>query len=769
MSRKAHYAATTRTAQIIYLASASVAALLLPTTMAHAADTTDSVGASSVSEVVITANKRGVQAVLDTPAAVQAITGDALARQGVSSLIDIATKIPGLQLQDLGPGDKKYVIRGVNSVGASTTGVYYDEAVISANNGNDGGGRNADIRLYDLDHVEVLRGPQGTLYGASSESGTIRFITKKPDMGEFGGYVAGEVSSTHKGGGNYDANGAINIPIVKDVLAARITAWTVNDSGYIDQIRTPPGPRENVNNDQTAGIRAQVKYVPTDRLSILGAITVQDTDSHGSSRYTPAGTPSFSAPGYPSVPGGDLINTDLTQSPWHDHLDVYSLTAEYRLDFGTITATTNKFTRDIKFNYDSSPILFYFGVPIAAITTQPQSRDLWSDEVRFASSFAGPVNFVVGGFYQREVTDFAVNVIKSNANGLPNGPFSPDNSDDALSNPNGNTFFGRTDHRTDESKAAFGELTWDVTDKLELIGGGRYFKENIAGVQETTHPFGGFSGSPIGPQYNSDSFSKTTFKLTGKYTFDPALMVYATASQGFRGGGVNPANLPFASGIPTGYEPDSLWNYETGIKGRLFDNRFFYEVSVYMINWDNIQVQEVDTTGAFVFTSNAGGARIKGVEAEFEFHPMAEVTLSLNGSYQDAYLTEDQPPIPGNPNVGHAGDELQNVPKLQGSFTVDYTRPLNDTMRGTLAADFGYRGKTHTQLNQSSPFNVPLAAYTLVNLRAGISTDQWSVTAFVRNLTDNRAQVDAISSSQDPLAYVTVRPRTFGVSLSRNF
>jgi outer membrane receptor protein involved in Fe transport len=750
------------------LLGSTALSLLLPAAAAHAAATAPAEG-SSIEEVVVTANKRGVQAVLDTPAAVQAITGDTLARQGVSGIIDIATKIPGLQLQDLGPGDKKYVIRGVNSTGASTTGVYYDEAVISANNPNDGGGREADIRLYDLDHVEVLRGPQGTLYGASSESGTIRFITRKPDMEEFGGYVTGEVSTTHKGAGNYDANGAVNIPLIKDLLALRLTGWTINDSGYIDQVRTPPVPRDNVNSDQTAGLRAQLKYTPTDRLSLLGAITVQDTDSHGSSRYTPPSVMSFSAPGYPSIPGGDLVNTDLTLSPWHDHLDVYSLTAEYRLDIGTITATTNKFTRDIDFGFDSSPILFFFGVPIPAQTLEPQSRDLWSDEVRFASAFDGPFNFVAGAFYQREVTDLTVNVIKTDVFGRPIGVFSPRNEDDALTNPDGNTFFGRTDHRVDESKAVFGEATWDVTDKAQLIGGVRYFTEDIHGVQETTHPFGGFTASPVGPQANADSFSKTTFKVTGKYSFSPALMLYATASQGFRGGGVNPANLPFASGIPHGFEPDSLWNYEVGAKGRLFDNRFFYELAAYLINWDNIQVQEVDATGAFPFTSNAGSARIKGLEAEFEYHPTPELTFSLNGSYQDAYLTEDQPPIPGNPNVGHKGDELPKVPKLQGNLTADYVRPINEQMRARLAADFSYRGKTHTQLNEASPFNVPLAAYTLVNLRAGVETDEWSATLFVRNLTDNRAQIDAISSSQDPLARITVRPRTIGVTLTRTF
>jgi iron complex outermembrane receptor protein len=753
--------------RLALLASAGVSTLCLISASAQAAPEPN-----SVSEVLVTAGKRGDQRVMDVPGAIQAITGATLQKSGAASVIDIATKVPGLQLQDRGPGDKKYVIRGINSTGDSTTGVYYDEAVISGSNANDGGGREADIRLYDLDRIEVLRGPQGTLYGASSESGTIRFITKKPNLTGVDGYVTGEVSDTHKGGTNYGANGAINLPIIDNVLAARVVGWTNDDSGYIDQSRLPGGVLKDVNTDRTQGGRLTVLYAPTDNLKITASVTDQTTKSKGSSRYTPAGVMSFgdAADGYPPVPGGDLINTDLTRSPWHEHLDVYSLTGEYKFAQGTLTGTINQFKRDIDYSFDSTPILFSFGVPVPAATLEPQSRKVTSGEIRYASDFEGPLNFVGGVYGQRDETDLTVNVIRTNAFGLPAGPFSPLNSDDALINPTtGNTFFGRTDHRKTTSYAGFGELTWQVTDKFSLLGGFRYFRETLDGLQLTTHPFGGFGAAPAGSQANHDVFHKPTFKVTAKYKFDADLMVYATASEGFRGGGLNPANLPFASGIPLGFSPDSLWNYEVGAKGRLMDGLVTYDVAAYYIDWKDIQVSEVDATGAFPFTSNAGGARVYGLEGQVEIHPAEGLIVNLNGSYQNAQLTEDQPAIPGNPNIGHDGDRIPNVPRFQGSLSVEYTHPLTGDLDGTLAADIGYRGSTDTQLNTTSPFNVPLASYTLVNLRASISNELWTGTVFARNLTDERAQIDAISSTQDPLARLTVRPRTLGVSVTRKF
>ena len=400
--------------------------MILATLAAPAmAQSSDDQRSDALTDIVVTATKRGAELLQDIPVAIQALSGDTLQKAGVQQFSDFAYRVPSLSFQDLGPGDKKYIIRGINSTGAATVGVYYDEAVLSADNSNDGGGRNVDLRLYDIERIEVLKGPQGTLYGASSESGTIRIITNKPDSHEFGGYINGELSTTHKGGTNYKLNGAINLPIVEDKLAARLVGWFIDDSGFIDQTRVPSGRLNNVNTDETSGGRAEIRFTPTHELSLTASATYQKTHSDGSSRFTPPGSQSFSAPGFPSVPGGDLINTDLTRSPLDDKVQIYSLTGEYDFDSGNIVATTNYFKRDFLFNFDSSPILFFFGVPIPAVTTQPQPRHIWSNELRYASKFSGPFNFVVGGFYSSEQRDFSVEVIKSNVFGDPAAPFSP--------------------------------------------------------------------------------------------------------------------------------------------------------------------------------------------------------------------------------------------------------------------------------------------------------------------------------------------------------
>lgn len=661
---------------------------------------TDDAGAADqgLQEVVVTANKLTTEKVLDLPASIQAIGSGELQRIGASGIMDIAGMIPGLSIQDLGPGDKKYVIRAINSTGASTTGIYYGEAVISGSNANDGGGFNSDIRLYDLDRVEVLRGPQGTLYGASSMSGTIRFIPKLPDLNSFGGYVTAEGSTTAgANGNNYNLNGELNLPVIDDKLAVRLVGWKLYDAGYVNQVRVGVGVTANDSNgvpqpvkalgyvpganwDDVGGGRAELRYQPTENLTIDANVTSQSEHSGGSSRWTPPGVTAFNGGPIPPIQGCDLCNTDVTVSPWSDNLKVYGLTAAYRTSMGTVTATTNQYNRTLGFAFDSTPILVSFDVPVPAETLEPQTRKLNSSEVRFASDLQAPVNFVVGVYRQYESTHWISNVITTNGLGQVDGPFSPDDSDDALAHPGvGHTFFGQTDARQTTQWAGFGEATWKVTDKFTLIGGLRYFTEELNGVQESTHPFGGFGASaPPGPIYDAtQNFDKLTYKANASYKFSDAALVYATVSTGFRGGGLNQQSEPFEP-IPAAYDPDSLTNYELGAKGILFGGRFEYQFDVYLIDWQNIQVQETTADGAFPYVGNAGTARVKGTEFELTSRPFEYFTVSLAGSYQDAYLTEGATPEmkAANPTLGLTGEEIPNVPKLQFNLGLDYTQPI---------------------------------------------------------------------------------------------
>lgn len=770
-------------------AAAAVAACGAQSAPAQSTAPPDTSG--GLAEIVVTANKLNAQRVLDIPASIQAISGDALQAEDASGIMSIAGDVPGLSIQDLGPGDKKYVIRGINSTGDSTTGVYYGEAVISGTNSDDGGGFESDIRLYDMDRIEVLRGPQGTLYGASSMSGTIRFIPKEPDLNEFGGYLTGEGSATQHASGNYNFNGAMNLPLIDGMLAVRIVGWRIYDSGYINQIRvgegvtglaatTPPttqtvqplGFIKGVNDDDVGGGRAILRYQPTERLSIDLNYTTQTETSDGSSRYTPPGTEAFHGGPIAPVEGCDLCNTDVTQSPWSDDLSVFGSTIKYDTGVGTITGTANEYNRHTGFSFDSTPILVSYAVPVPAETFEPRSREVTSSEIRYASAFDSPINFVAGLYREHDHQFLSVDVLATNGLGLPIGPFCSNNSCDALTYPGtGTTFFGRTDERWTTQYAGFGEVTWKLTDAWTAVGGIRYFTESLQGVQVQTHPFGGF---PPGPTLvplpdPNETFNKVTWKGNLSYKFNDSLLGYGTASTGFRSGGLNAISEPFEP-IPAAYAPDSLINFELGAKGRLASGLFDYQADVYFIRWNNIQVQETTPDGAFVYQGNAGEAKVKGVEFEFTAHPIQYLIATFAGSYQDAYLAQGATPAQYafNPTLGLTGDTIPNVPKVQLDLGLNYRQPIGNGWDGTAGADVTYRDAENSYFASNS-FNIPLAPYTLLNLRAGGVKGPWTMTAFVRNATNKRAQVSAINSTQDPDALLTVQPRTIGLTVTRTF
>jgi iron complex outermembrane receptor protein len=753
------------------------------------AQTSTSTDTGQLTEVVVTANKLNAAGAITVPASIQAISGDALAREDASGIMSIAGQIPGLAIQDLGPGDKKYVIRGINSTGDSTVGVYYGEAVITQGNGDDGGGFQPDIRLYDMDHVEVLRGPQGTLYGASSMSGTIRYIPKAPLMDSVGGYLSLEDSGTQHGGNNYNVNGALNLPIVNNVLSLRVVGWRLYDSGYVDQTRvgsgvtavvdgaTVPVPGEGfvkgVNNDDVSGGRAILRYQPTGDLTIDLDYTAQRETSEGSSRWTPPGVAAFAGGPIEPAQGCDLCNTDVTRSPWSDHIKVFGATLKWHTDIGDLTATSHQFNRGTDFTFDSTPILVSFDVPVPAETLEPRQRDSNSSEVRFATALKSPVNFVVGAFRQQSTQDLAVDVITTNAQGYVTGPFSSANSADALNFPGvGDTFFGRTDHRGDVQWAGFGEATWNVTDRLTAVAGVRYFTESLEGFQVQTHPFGGFPpGTPNGVPLPDphQSFNKATWKANLSYRFSEAALAYATVATGFRSGGLNAKSEPFEP-IPAAFAPDTLTNYELGIKGRLADGLLDYQLDAYLIHWKNIQVQLTTADAAFVYQGNAGTAEVKGAEFELRARPIQYLTGTLTGSYQHAVLTQgasaDQKAL--NPTLGVTGDKIPNVPNFQFSLQLDYTHPVVGDWLASFGTELEYRGGVNAYFG-SNPFNLSLPSYTLWNLRAGAIYRDWTFTAFVHNAGNERAQVSAINSTQDPHALLTVQPRTVGLTVTRRF
>ncbi len=721
----------------------------------------------TIEVIEVTASKRGAQLVQDVPMSVQAIGGEEIRDIGALEFSDLAGQIPSLQIQDLGPGDREYIIRGVNSDATATVGVYYDEAVITARNKQDGGGRQADIELHDLARIEVLKGPQGTLYGASSMSGTIRFIPNAPDPGAFDFDSTGRISGTRFGGADYHWDGMVNIPVVQDRLALRAVGWITDESGFIDNVRLG---RRNVNGNNVEGGRFAARLLAGEDFEITASAVIQHRRVGDTSRFMPFYDPTYLANlqtfGFATPALGDLTSQDFTINDWNEDLQLYGVKAQYRTDFGTFFATTNYFDRKIDFRFDSTPILLFFGVPATALTFEPQKREVWSGEVRFASDLDGPVNFVVGGFVSAENKDFEVQVLASGPNGLPIGPWDP-TKDFFLDGPPNAAIFGRVKSDDLNQQALFGEATWQVLPDLSVTVGGRLFHYRITSLGRQTKPFVGFADDArsIDLTTKADNFQ---FKGNVAWKASDDVLVYFTAAEGFRVGGTNDAAInPTGIDVPEGFDPDNLWNYEIGWKSTLLGGRLVLNAAGYVIVWKNMQVSGLDPSGAFPIIVNAGRARIDGFEFEMRARPARGLDVTFGGSVQNARLRQDMPlsdpAAPGfDPNAGLKGDGIPNVPDFQAVAVLRYARPLTRTLDGSFRLDWTWRGAVDTQFRPSSPFNVHLRGYSLVNLKLGIENDHWELALFARNLFDKRAQVDAISSFQDPLAFITVRPRTLG-------
>ena len=760
--------------------------------------------AAEFEEIVVTATKRGEVDIQSLGMAVYAVTGDSLEKKNQIDFEEFAASVPGLNFQDLGPGDKEYIIRGINGNGPAVVGAYFDEYVITANDQQDGGGKNAPIKFVDMERVEVLNGPQGTLYGANSMAGNIKFIPRKPETDELSAFVKSDFSNTNDGGFGYNLNGAVNIP-VSDQFALRVAGWRTDTDGWIDQPRRETAPStftggsSDINDEETNGGRIMARWLPTDKLTIDALYLGQRMEIGGSSRFTAKGVPAWPAqpleiaslpgnggfaplPGLPALtPSSDFQNTDITVNTRDDDIDLFGLTAQYDFDVGTATLSASNYQHDINFVFDSTPILLFFGVPAPGVTVQPQTYETTMVEARFASSLDGPVNFVGGAYYQKDENDFEVRVVTTDGRGNPVA-WDPLDANDFFGG--GTTFFGRFRNDEIEQQALFGEVTVDFAEKWTLVGGLRYFDVDITSVQATTHNFGGGASVPagdiIGTTVNGNSVGRLKLgddtvkgKISLSYQATDDVTLYALYSEGFRVGGVNNSNQPFAPGIPATFDSDELDNYEIGIKSRLLDNRLQANATLFVIDWKDIQVEPRDPAGNIPFTVNGGAADITGVEWALEALPSDEWELTFSGTFFFKHeLSQNQPTLPGaSPFViiGQNGDDLPNVPELQLYASAQYNGEVSGKPFSVIG-DLTYRDNTNTEFRQSSPFNIQLDSYVVANLYANFEiTDQFSAGVYVKNLTDELAIYDGIGTFQDPESVVGNRPRTFGATLRYAF
>jgi len=721
-----------------------------------------------VETVVVTALKRDTN-IQRTPISISAVTGDTLANAGIQDISSLTQQVPSLTFVNAGPAETQLVIRGIQSTsGEPTVGLYYDETPITGavGGGSDAAGSTPLAKLFDVERVEVLRGPQGTLYGSGSMGGTVRVIFNKPNF-DYSGAVDVDLTSVQDGGNGYDVEGMVNVPIVDDKLAARAVVYDQNSGGYVDNTYLH---EDNVNEYHADGGRFMLRYVPTEHLTIDGSIFYQGTEGQIPTWLGSAGA---------------YNSTSQTQLPVKDQLTIYNLTGRWDFGFAVATAIGSYLHRqvdntsgdvsyalDTYFNNPKDCSVFEAGgapcspaqqsafntyvgqhTPSALYITQSVSDP--TAEFRLSSAGDNFVDWTLGAFYSDRTTHGNNREIDANS------------TTGAL---DGNTVYQRLIYDELKEVAGFGEGSVHLTDALTLTFGARYFDytRDVGGATPLGLNLVGAATAPYA-QVNAEQSGWVT-KSNVSYQFDHNILFYADASQGFRPGGVNQVlGLPTAL---TPYSSDSLWDYEVGTKTSWFSNRLVVDFDGYLINWSNMQVTGKTPNGAFSFITNAGAAQVKGLEAEVTAEPIDNLQISANGSLSRATLTQNQV----NANVlgpGVSGNYIPYVPKFTGGLSAQYTWPFNESFGGLARIDENYVGSSFSEFNNSNHFDRKLPAYAITNLRLGVQGPNaaWGIYFYVDNLFNRDAVLYANSNSftLGQTLFISAPPRVFGLNFRKNF
>lgn len=723
----------------------------------------------ALESITVTATKRE-QDVQKVPISMAAYTGEQLERQGITSLSDLSRIAPALSVASSGPGANNLIVRGISSSAgsAATVGYYLDDVPIAASS-------NAalistrgviDPSVFDIQRVEVLRGPQGTIYGSSSMGGTVKYITNQPDANSTEVRIKADASGTYHGGPNGNINGVVNIPLLQDKVGLRISAYYRDDDGYIDRYRIDPknylaadpngGKQDNVNTYKTYGTRIALLITPDDTLTITPSFIYQ---------YAKVGSP-FT---YDKIPASlqdpyqvrDVNEANVQKST------ISNLAIHKQFDAFELMSSTSYFTRNIDVKDDSSKVInYFFNLPSVYPTTMYGSykNKEFTQEFRATSKFDGPFQAILGAFYHDvDAPLHSAIPYPAGFNQAFNTPF-----------PTYSTIYAGARHATLDEYAVFGELSYNITDKLKASVGLRAFEVKQSFDQSGD---GLLNGGPSSVHNTSKDYGSTP-KYTLQYQISPDHMIYATASQGYRPGGPNnpaPAALCGAEVNGLGlsqsqlskYGPDYLWNYEIGAKTAWLDHRLMINASVYHIDWTKVQQQIVLGCG-YNITANFGNAVSQGGELEITWLPIAGLTLGAGFGYTDAHLKSD---VPGTP--AKDGDRLTNVPRFTGSLSAEFRRRVNAEYMGFVRADIGFIGNATFLYDRTSPF-YRRGGFATTNIRVGVEGNSgFDVALYATNLFDKRGETDlpvAISADLPTTRRVALnQPRTVGVTVQYHY
>ncbi len=785
-------------------------ALCAPPSPAAPAAANGTADDSTLAEVVVTANKR-TEDTKDVPVSIGVIDGNVIDSLRVQDMEDITRIVPGVSFAAHNngpnePGQDNITIRGVSStVGNPTVGIYLDEVPFITITGYEG---ISEPKLVDISRIEVLRGPQGTLYGASNEGGTVRFLTNQPDLHDYSGRFKQDVSFTKHGSFNYDDQAVVNIPVIDGVFALRVSAEYGRDSGYIDRYALAgalaagtgtAGPRlqRGVNSDTNTAIYIKGLLTLGDNFSVTPALLYQ--------RFATASSPTF-------IPAVGLYNTfDQVPSFDRDQLLVPSITLKAGLGFADLTSVTSLLSRKVMRQadgtyYNTAAIAQFFldpaGPPYSLHTAQnnnilgniPSPVDFtdhfntWTQELRLSSpADQKRIKWVAGVFLaDQEWTHLDREPAPGFGAAFQNVYGYNINSDPLLNptigtppyNPNfwaNDLVWQVYDHNDVSQAAVFAQIDVDLLPTLHVGVGDRYVwaTEKFAEVGAGFLDFGG-AGTTGTPYTQSANFRTSTPKVTLTYDLTGQSSLYASAGKGFRLGGATTPNTNasclagFAqlglANAPTTYGPDQLWSYEIGTKSLVFEKTLSVNADVYYIDWKSIQQTITIPICGGAFNANVGNATAIGAELEARYKPpvLPGLLLGLNLGGEHAYITSTT-----NAQTAAVGEDVLYTPKYTATVLADYSWHLTDRLGAFVRGDYEFTGQSFGSFQNSSPQYVN-PSYNVGNLNTGVTVGALEFSLYAKNLFNDRTILQSPQINSVVQGY-TLRPQTIGVSVQAKF
>ena len=717
--------------KILMLCSAAfaVGAALPAAAQEQPAASTPNAASDDSTDIVVTAQKRD-ERLLDTPVPVAVVNTGALTQSNQVLIRDFSATVPGFSISPSIQSQQTLSIRGVTTgIGNPTVGVVVDDVPFGASTNNGGARTVPDIDPSDLERIEVLRGPQGTIYGANSMGGLLKFVTREPSFDRFSGSAQAGINAVEDGGIGFNGRLAVNVPL-GDKAAMRASGFYRRDAGYIDNVLTG---QNDINRSDSVGGRVSLRVEPTDTISITLNALAQRIQGDGATSEDPA--------------LGERRQSRARDTGWYDRsAQAYSATLRADLGGADLTSITgynvNYYADSFDFGFSlGASAQANFGVPGASLDSVSRTKK-FSQEVRLSSSEGSNFEWLLGGFYSYEDSFYLDNrYALTPATGARAGRLS-----------------FTTFPTTYEEVAAFLNLTYHFTDRFDIQLGARQssirqsFEQtsiNTAGVTSTL------------PKIRSQS-SPFTYLITPRFKISENAMLYARFASGYRAGGPNSNS---GGVVPAQYDPDQTRNYEVGFKGQLFDRMLTVDASLYDIEWKDIQLTLVSPLN-FAYMVNGSSARSRGAEFSAELRPTSSLTISGWVAYNEAELRENLPA--GGTAFGVRGDRLPISPRWSGYLSAEQRFPLGRDLTGYVGGSLTYVG------DRVGPFRAVAARellpdYTQFDLRAGVRNERWSANLFATNLADSHGKLYGGLGGLPPTAYAYIQPRTIGLQLGYNF